>query len=198
MKKDNKKIRSILLIVFAFLTAILFLIIFMYYNLSQNSNDKDYENVVKKVNEQYKEQGKIVPENYNFLIRLYEGDVQSDEIYSKIYNLVYKVIPDIKNNLENLSNEEIKKYYEKNKEEIISVMGIDDFENYLLLVQKVCKLENIEYNNCEFDVKNYVYNENEDYSKVNLKIKFSSSISVELNIKNKVEENKESIVIVAK
>ena len=136
----------------------------------------------------------IIPGEYNFLIRLYEGNVNENVFYSAIYKLVFEEIPEINANLKNKSIEEIENYYQNNKERIYSNLGIDNFEDYNEIVKEVSKLENITYKSSKFDTRSFAQNSETGYSSLNLEINFeTSSISLKMFIINEIQDNKPKI-----
>ncbi len=195
MKKEKYiKIATIIFIILLVLL-ITFVII---YNVLKEKDEPIYEENLeaqKEVDEEYLEKQMIIPEEYNFLVRLYEGNLNEKVFYSAIYKLVFEEIPEISNNLKNKSAEEIESYYQNNKERIYSNLGIDNFEDYNKIVQEVSKLENTTYESSRFVSKSFASNEENDYSSLDLEINFenNSSITFKMYIINEFQDDKPKI-----
>ncbi len=193
-----KKKKYIKITIFTFVILLILLITcIIIYNVLKGKNEPIYEENLEaqqEVDEEYLENQMIIPGEYNFLIRLYEGNVNENVFYSAIYKLVFEEIPEINANLKNKSIEEIENYYQNNKERIYSNLGIDNFEDYNEIVKEVSKLENITYKSSKFDTRSFAQNSETGYSSLNLEINFeTSSISLKMFIINEIQDNKPKI-----
>lgn len=195
MKKNNIKKTIIFVFIFCILIVILLFFIILKNNsklseVDNETNMESYENALKEANEEFLEKKEIVPDNFNFLVRLYEGDVESSYIYSRIYQIVFETIPDIYNKFKDSDEEKIFNYYDENSENIFDELGIDNKEEFVKFVNVVCNLNNIEYDSSIFDIK--TLQNNDRYSNLNLQINFKdeNKIVFNLNIINKQEDGK--------
>lgn len=195
MKKKNIKETILFAIIFCFLIIALLVIIILKNN-SENDQNIDtetvssYENVLEEVNNEFLEKKEIVPENYNFLVRLYEGNVKSSYMFSEIYKTVFEVIPEVYNQFKESDNEKIINYYNENTEKILNSLGITSQEEYLKFVNVVCNLNNFEYNNAIFDIQ--TLQNNGEYSNLNLEINFKEDNKIVFNfcIINEITDGK--------
>ena len=199
MRKKDKEIKKYIFIgIIVFIVLIIMVIILISKISNNNETDSpNYENAIEEVKEYFLEEGKIVPDNYNILTRLYEGEINDSDVYRKIYMLTYKTIPNTYENLSNATDEEIAKYYDKNTEKILDNTGIEEKEEYIAFVKEICKQEKGEYINSKFDVENY--SSDEEYSKVDLEIEFTTgTICLEMQVRNTIGKEAENIKFIAK
>jgi len=157
------------------------------------SNDVDFQNALEEVEEEFLEAGQIVPENYNFLVRLYSGPVDSSDLYDKLYSVIYTDIPNINNNLYGKTDGEITEYFNSNYQDIMDKFGIEDVNNFKNFVLKVTQIKDAKYVSSSLDVANY--KEENDYAYVDLDVKYSNNKEVKLTIKLSNSENNNSIII---
>ena len=121
-RNNNSKVLGLVIALFTIICAIIMLVIVL---ISQKEKEQpqntiaEDQAVMQEIKEEYKNSKKqLVPDHYNILTRLYEGTVKSEEVYQKLYIIVYETIPEIQKELGiNPSQEEIKQYYKKNKEQ---------------------------------------------------------------------------------
>ncbi len=150
--------------------------------------DVEYEETMNVVKEQFEEIGQIVPENYNFLTRMYEGNVTDTVLYSKIYNFIRKIVPETYKELKDADESLIISYFNTNKETIYSDLGINTEEDYLNLVKKIKEIGDKEYLSSSFDVSKF--ETKNKYSKVPLIIQYEGvSISIDVCVINNENDN---------
>lgn len=193
-----KKEKYIKITIFTFIILLILLITcIIIYNVLKGKNEPTYEENLEaqqEVDEEYLKNQMIIPEEYNFLIRLYEGNLNENVFYSAIYKLVFEEIPEINTNLKNKNAEEIENYYQNNKDRIYSNLGIDNFEKYNKIVGEVLKLKDITYKSSRFDTKSFEQNNETGYSSLNLEINFeTSSVNFKMFIINEIQNNKPKI-----
>jgi len=186
MKEKNKSNKSRKMIITILLIAIIAVVvvvigIVIYSKIkteeSKIQNRKDYEETLSTVKDEFFEEGKIVPDNYNFYTRLYDGTVKDEVVYEKIYYLVKVAIPNINKTLGNMSEGDLRSYYKNNKERIEAGLGSEN-ENEFVKIVKTIKEKNLEgYKDASFDVANY--EDGDPFVKVPLKLTFDNG---ELNV----------------
>ena len=148
--------------------------------------DEEYEETIKKVNEGYLEKGEIVPENYNFLVRLYDGVVDDTELYSKLYKVIYQNIPELIDNLYGKSENEIIEFFNVNKQNVYETFGIDNSEEFIKLINKISNVKDLEYSSSTLDVENL--QDDNEYTTVDLKVKYSTGKEITLVLKLKDDD----------
>ena len=186
MKEKNKSNKSRKMIITILLIAIIAVVvvvigIVIYSKIkteeSKIQNRKDYEETLSTVKDEFFEEGKIVPDNYNFYTRLYDGTVKDEVVYERIYYLVKVAIPNINKTLGNMSEGDLRSYYKNNKERIEAGLGSEN-ENEFVKIVKTIKEKNLEgYKDASFDVANY--EDGDPFVKVPLKLTFDNG---ELNV----------------
>ncbi len=197
----KRKINKIILIIFIILLVLLLTFLILYKVFSKNPEETSYgsNEAQKEVDEKFLRNEQIVPEGYNYLLRLYEGNVSEKDIYSSIYKLVFEEIKEINDNLKDKTNEEIETYYETNKDRIYKNLGIEDYTYYKEIVEKIQKIDCTTYKKSYFDVKKFVADGENGYSKLELKIEFEKSeITFEMYIVNGIRVNKPDIKFILK
>lgn len=156
-----------------------------------------YANVINEVEEKFIQAKQVVPENYNFLTRLYEGKLDDTILYERIYRLVFEVIPDTYKDLKEKNDTEIAEYYKTYQVEIYNLTGIENEQGYINFVKSVNKIGEGEYVSSVFAVNNFVAEE--DYSIVDLTINFTTgSITFETHILNNTNEDLKDIKFIVK
>lgn len=156
-----------------------------------------YANTIDEVDEKFIQVKQIVPENYNFLTRLYEGNLDDTVLYERIYRIVFEVIPDTYKELNGKDNAEIVNYYQMFQEEIFNLTGIESEQEYIKFVESVIKIGNGKYASSVFMVNNFVANDK--YSTVDLILNFSTgSIILKIDILNNTTNDSKDIIFTLK
>lgn len=166
-RNNNSKVLGLVIALFTIICAIIMLVIVL---ISQKEKEQpqntiaEDQAVMQEIKEEYKNSKKqLVPDHYNILTRLYEGTVKSEEVYQKLYIIVYETIPEIQKELgTNPSQEEIKQYYKKNKEKIQKQTGIEDQEEYVEFAQYICNQKATDYQNAILEVDQYQEKNNKE------------------------------------
>lgn len=178
--KSRKRIITILLIaIIAVVAVVIGIVIYSKIKTEESKiqNRKDYEETLSVVKDEFFEEGKIVPDNYNFYTRLYDGTVKDEIVYERIYYLVKVAIPNINKTLGNMSEGDLRSYYKKNKERIEAGLGSEN-ENEFVKIVKTIKEKNLNnYKDASFDVANY--EDGDPFVKLPLKLTFDNG---ELNV----------------
>ena len=156
---------------------------------------KDFDEALNELNQEFIENGEIVPENYNFLVRIYEGPIKEGEIYSKLYDVIYKHIPELLNNLYGKTDNEIIEYMNQNRELIKSNFGIEYTEDLINLVKKMSDTKDATYASSVLDIANI--RDEGNYSVVDLNVKYNNNTDVNLVLKiiNEYKGNESTIIV---
>ena len=153
----------------------------------------DYERTIEQTKQDFIDAEQIVPEYYNMLARLYEGEINTTDVYKKIYSLVYEIIPDTYENLKDKNESEIRTYFETNEEEIKRSLGIDNVSDYINFVVRACEISNNKYVTSSFDVN--TFSNDGTYSTIDLNIEYLNiNIVVEMKIINEKNNDNPDII----
>ena len=153
----------------------------------------DYERTIEQTKQDFIDAEQIVPEYYNMLARLYEGEINTTDVYKKIYSLVYEIIPDTYENLKDKNESEIRTYFETNEEEIKRSLGIDNVSDYINFVVRACEISNNKYVTSSFDVN--TFSNDGTYSTIDLNIEYLNiNIVVEMKIINEKKDDNPDII----
>ncbi len=185
-KETNKSLvnkKNIILATLLFLAFLLICIITIvnYAKLKEEedkiNNKKDFENAIEEVKKDFIENGEIVPNRYNMFERMYEGEIDTSQIYPDIYNLVYITIPDIQKKFKGKDKNEIENFFKDNKSRIENNLGINNKEEYVKFVTYIKDLDLGLFVDATFDEINYKELESADqiplelvYTKQTIKI----------------------------
>ncbi len=200
MKKKRIMLVSIFIILFLIMVITIILI-----SLKKNENTElastveEDKKVIDSVKDYYKNvEGQIVPDNYNFLARMYEGNVSSNDIYKQIYMFVFVGMPEVNKELgENPSDELISEVYKQKENIISSYYGIETEDEFKEFIDKTANIKYEDFQNAIFTFDNYV--ENDEYTTLDLEIQYSNgNLSLQISIINQITEGKPSIKFVAK
>ena len=153
----------------------------------------DYERTIEQTKQDFIDAEQIVPEYYNMLARLYEGEINTTDVYKKIYSLVYEIIPDTYENLKDKNESEIRTYFETNEEEIKRSLGIDNVSDYINFIVRACEISNNKYVTSSFDVN--TFSNDGTYSTIDLNIEYLNiNIVVEMKIINEKNNDNPDII----
>ena len=117
---------------------------------------------------------RIFPENREYLEEKYNGNLDLNYVYEKLYDLVHKNLSTLQSDLASLNSSELNTYLENNKADLIACAGITTIQELSMLSVNI-KEKNIndtEYINSEIDTQSYV--EDEKYDTVNIKINYQN------------------------
>lgn len=117
---------------------------------------------------------RIFPENREYLEEKYNGNLDLNYVYEKLYDLVHKNLSTLQSDLSSLNSSELNTYLENNKADLIAFAGITTIQELSMLSVNI-KEKNIndtEYINSEIDTQSYV--EDEKYDSVNIKINYQN------------------------
>lgn len=201
MKKEKKRILlALIFVIFLLIVIIAILIIDLKKEnkVQPSSTVEDDKKVIENVKEYYKDvEGQIVPDNYNFLARMYEGNVSSNDIYKAIYMFIFVGIPNINEQLgSNPSDAKILEVYNNNTDIIFSYFGIENEDEFKEFIDKTreIKMENFQNSTFTFDE----FKVDDDYTTLDLEIKYeTNSLNLKMSIINQTEEGKPSIKFTA-
>lgn len=143
--KGNKKIIILVTLLVLILLVGFIITVINYAKVKEEENKiknrESYENAIQEVKQEILENGEILPNRYNMIERMYEGEVSTDQIYPDIYNLVMITIPDIQKRFKGKGNNEIESFYKDNKGRIEKNLGLDNKEDYLNFVNYIKELD---------------------------------------------------------
>ncbi len=187
-KNKNSKIIGLVIALLAIIAIMMLVILLISQKGKEQSKSTIAEDqaVMQEVKEEYKNSKKqLVPDHYNILTRLYEGTVKNEEIYQKLYILVYETIPEIQKELgTNPRQEEIKQNYKQNKENIQEQTGIENQEDYVEFAQYICNQKPTDYQNAILEVEQYQEKNKEVQIPVTLVYK-NTTLTLELQLQEK-------------
>lgn len=115
---------------------------------------------------------RIFPENREFLEEKYNGNLDLNYLYEKIYELVHQNITTLQNDLEGLNAAELNTYFENNKANLISSAGITTIQELSMLSVNIQgkSINETEYIDSVIDTSSYI--EDEKYDSVNIAINY--------------------------
>lgn len=115
---------------------------------------------------------RIFPENREFLEEKYNGNLDLNYLYEKIYELVHQNITTLQNDLEGLNATELNTYFENNKANLISSAGITTIQELSMLSVNIQgkSINETEYIDSVIDTSSYI--EDEKYDSVNIAINY--------------------------
>ena len=115
---------------------------------------------------------RIFPENREFLEEKYNGNLDLNYLYEKIYELVHQNITTLQNDLEGLNAAELNTYFENNKANLISSAGITTIQELSMLSVNIQgkSINDTEYIDSVIDTSSYI--EDEKYDSVNIAINY--------------------------
>ena len=192
----KKRILKILIAIIVILIIIEILFIFINKLTIKEVVEDDYDEVIKSVQNDFISEGEIVPNNYNFLTRLYSGEVQDSAIYARIYQLIFEYLQSIYE-LKDKTEFNIEEYYKQNEEYLAVVFEITNFEEFTKFFESIEKLPNINYVDSSFILSEYY--EGDEYDNVDLEIQFEGAkITFRLDIIKQITSGKQDIKFILK
>ena len=191
---STKKIGIIATIVAVLIIIVFFMIINIYAKIKTEeekiNNKNNFENIKTGVIEEHYQNGEIIPENDNFFTRLYDGTVKDEEIYEKLFLLVNYTIPSIKDSLKEKNEQEIKKYYNENKEKILTSIGCENQDEFLKFKEIIDKVDKNKFKKAKYDIEKFI--EEDEYVTVPIILEYENEtiiIKLELLKRNSLENN---------
>ncbi len=135
------------------------------YKIMQEGEDPELEAALKI---------RIFPENREFLEEKYNGNLDLNYLYEKIYELVHQNITTLQNDLEGLNAAELNTYFENNKANLISSAGITTIQELSMLSVNIQgkSINDTEYIDSVIDTSSYI--EDEKYDSVNIAINYKT------------------------
>lgn len=106
---------------------------------------------------------RIYPENREKIQEIYDGNVDLNYMYEKLYDIVHKYLPVVQGEVQNASVNSLNLYLQNNQHKMLSYLGITNIEQLSRLANNI-KNCNIAEN--EYVYSNYVensYQESESY-----------------------------------
>ena len=117
---------------------------------------------------------RIFPENREVLEEKYNGNLDLNYVYEKLYELVHQNISILQSDLENLNSTQLNTYLENNKTNLIASTGITTIQELSKLSLNIQgkSINDTDYINSEIDTSSYV--EDEKYDSVNIIINYKN------------------------
>lgn len=117
---------------------------------------------------------RIFPENREVLEEKYNGNLDLNYVYEKLYELVHQNISTLQSDLENLNSTQLNTYLENNKTNLIASTGITTIQELTKLSLNIQgkSINDTDYINSEIDTSSYV--EDEKYDSVNIIINYKN------------------------
>lgn len=192
--KKRKKNKKIVLTIIGLILLILFLILIIKYiyltdDLLISKEKLKYINSEEWNNETY-------PKGMPAFIRAYKGNQSTHNIGKSIYYIVTELIPKYNEKMKELSIEERKEFFEKERELVLINFGIKAERDFMNLVDEILKLDSQ-----NFELESFYINENsiktiDSATKAVLHIKYKNCKEIKINIKalNTVQIDSSSVI----
>ncbi|MBQ9297509.1 MAG: hypothetical protein IJ223_00485 [Clostridia bacterium] len=118
---------------------------------------------------------RIFPENREFFEYRYEGELDINYLYEKLYDLVHKNLPLLQKDITGLSSVELYNYLANNEANLIAMMGITEIEQLIELQKNIFgkNIDDSEYLSTELITDTFFAND--DYDKMTFKIKYKNA-----------------------
>ena len=158
----------------------------MYYGI----NDKNDSEQKKYVYEQKTEDKKLNIDNIIVLSNNYNGKITQNEIKDMIHTFIYNDINTLYSQTKDNTLSQNEQYYEDHKSEI-SQMGIYSQDEFLMIAEDIKnkrRTQDIELKRIEIEVNNQQKQNNNDYYRFNLNLKYSTGeeISFKVDLANDI------------
>ncbi len=129
---------------------------------------------------------KITPSGMSKLYGNYKGENDLNDIYRSLYNFV-NYLPKLSKKIEFNSADSINSYYEKNKEDIKSSLGISNYEEFAEFIEYLNEIgyQKKKFINCEIDSSTFKNESN--YFSFDIKFNFedfNNEFKLKLNFAN--------------
>ena len=110
----------------------------------------------------------IFPEGREVIEEIYDGNIDLNYFYEKLFDLVHTNLPKIKDEIKDLSVNMLNDYLQNNKNNMIAYMGITNIEQLSKLENNIkgCNIEDSEYINCNIIDNTYIESEKYDSFKL--------------------------------
>lgn len=189
----NKKIKKMIILITTILI-ISILVIIVYCTL--NYEKLKAKRQLNYINNSSKWDATIVyPEGAPVLKRTYEGEMTIKDIGKSIHYFTLEVIPKYYENLKNATDEEIKLYFEENKDIILMEIGSDDFKTFKGIIDllKTLKGEELEFLSYRLDKETVRKNNSSTTANLYITYKENDELGFKIEVKDSLERNKSSV-----
>lgn len=117
---------------------------------------------------------RIFPENREKIEATYNGNIDLNYMYEKLYDLVHTNLPIIQNEIKDLGVNALNGYLQNNKNNLLVYLGITNIEQLskLAINIKDCNIKESEYVNSRF-IEN-TYQETEEYDSFEIAINYKT------------------------
>lgn len=130
---------------------------------------------------------RIYPENRDAIQEIYNGNVDLNYMYEKLYDLVHKNLPIVQDEIQGLSVMGLNQYLQNNQHEMLVYFGITNIEQLSKLAANIkdCNIEESEYINSNY-VEN-TYQEAEEYDSFEIEVNYKTcKLKFRVYVSNKV------------
>lgn len=185
MKKKKINPKKIILILLILIIVLLFLLLI---RLKARTTKENFEYIYSDE----MDENTFSPEMIHLVIAAYEGDVNPKAITKSTYNFITNLIPEYLNKC--VDENETQKYFERNKESIYLLLGIDNQEGFKNLIQEIKKLSgDLVFEYAKFDRETIKRNTNNLTVVLKIKYENQEEISVNVKIDNKISSSRPTI-----
>lgn len=135
IKIDTKKIEKILVALFIIILILVIAIMYFDYTDSTKASRKKLEYINS---DEWNDE--IFPEGMPKFIRNYNGNLTAQNIGKSIYYIVTEAIPEYNIQLRDKNEEQIKEYFNSNKENIALDLGITEENDFIMFMREIKKV----------------------------------------------------------
>ncbi len=183
-KRKKNKINKKRLMIVILILILVFIVLFATYSYLKEKEKKEKAQF-KKIDKTYEEKIQeidVYVNNLYELVKLSNREIEISNYTDEVGILVRSGLKVIYDDTANLSEKEIKDFYEENKDDIFEQCGIESYEVYKLMADKV-KIYKDDIKPTEMSiVTNSCYTEG-DYIISTLKIKYDNGAELEIKLK---------------
>ena len=176
--------KNILFSILVVINILIFIILIIINNkVIKNLKNIKYGNINYETKEKTVEEDmKIYPQGSFKIAYLYKGEVKLDMLYIKLYKLV-NYLPKLYSKTKDLKKEELKTFYEMNKDDIIKNIEVSDYNQFEVLINMLSLYkdnEDIKYSDVIIDENSY--KENEENVEFNINIIYTEGKYIQFKV----------------
>ncbi len=176
------KNKKILIIIFIILSIVLLILNITKYFCKKE--ETKYSTDVEKM---------VMPSGSLNLIRNYNGDNKITYVYNGLYHLS-TYIPNLQTELKNEEEEKIKKYFNRKKEYILQMTGIDNEDDFKKLVDYINNFESVDkLKNAEILEESFKNVPSNLEFQIKLNYENGESMNFKCNFKNRIDSNDNNV-----
>lgn len=192
--KKNKKIFKNKIIKKISILCVLILIIMLLIILINNIQENKVTEKLNYINgTEWNDE--IYPEGMPIVFKLYDGKLTAQNIGKSIYHVVTEIFPKYNMELKGFTNDQIKKYYEKNKNEIFKSIGNISEIEFISIINEISTLtkEKYEIEAFYFDINSIVIRKGYLIADLHIKYKGCEEFFVEIQVLNDFKADSSSV-----